>query len=126
MKILIADDEKEIGALFETLLKSRLADSKIDVVVNGAEAVDAFRTANHDFLLMDVRMPVKDGYQACLEIQELCRKEKLKMPRIIFYTGYGVSEEIEALLADKTHFALLKKPVIAEDVINTFKTMMRE
>jgi len=124
MKILIADDQKDIRLLFKTFLRCGFLGSEIDVVVNGAEAVSAFRDENYDVLLMDLRMPVKDGYQACLEIQEICRKENLKMPFIIICTGFTASKEVENLLADKTHYALLHKPVSCEQIIDTIKTIM--
>jgi len=123
MKILIADDEKEIRSLFKTFLHCEFPDSRIDMVVNGAEAVDAFRAGDYDFLLMDLHMPVKDGYQACLEIREICRKENLKMPFIIFCTGFSISKEIKEMVADKTHYFMLQKPVTYEKVIDTFKSL---
>jgi CheY-like chemotaxis protein len=123
MRILIADDEKEIRALFTTILSSNISDSQVDVVVNGAEAVDAFRTGNYDVVLMDIYMPVKNGYEACLEIQEICRIEKLKMPFVIFCTAYAISKEIEKLLEDKIHYSLLQKPVTCEQIIDIFKTI---
>ncbi|MDD5434961.1 MAG: response regulator [Nitrospira sp.] len=123
MKILIADDVKEVRLLFKAVLRCEFINSKVDVVVNGAEAVDAFRTVNYDVLLMDLYMPVKDGYAACLEIQEICRKEKLKMPFVIFCTGYTAPKEIKKLIADKTHYALLRKPVDCEKLIDTIKAL---
>ncbi|MDD5519620.1 MAG: response regulator [Kiritimatiellae bacterium] len=123
MKILIADDETMIGSLFKMILSAEYSASSIDVVVNGAEAVDAFRAGNYDILLLDLHMPVKDGYQACLEIQEICRQEKREMPFVIFCTGFGIAKKIQEITADKTHFALLHKPVTCDKIINTFKAI---
>jgi CheY-like chemotaxis protein len=103
------------------ILSSAYSASNIDVVANGAEAVDAFRAGNYDVLLLDIHMPVKDGYQACLEMQEICRQEKREMPFVIFCTGFSVSKEIQEITADKTHFALLHKPVTCEQIVDTFK-----
>lgn len=123
MRILIADDEVEVGRVFKTLLRSQIPNSSIDAVVNGAEAVDAFRNGGYDVVLLDVRMPVKDGYHACREIQELCRRDKLKIPFVIFYSGYGVTDEIEKLLADESHYAFINKPVTCEQLIATIRTI---
>ena len=123
MRILVADDVIEIRTLFTTILSRRLLDSTIDAVVNGSEAVDAFRTGNYDVIVLDIQMPVKDGYQACLEIQELCGQEKRKMPFVIFCTGSSIPKEIKKLLADKTHFALLKKPMDCHQIIETFEAV---
>jgi len=123
MKILIADDEQEVRFLFKALLRNRLSDSRIDMVINGAEAVNACRTGNYDVLLMDVRMPVQDGYRACLEIQEICRQENLKMPFVIFCTGFTLPKEIEQLITDNTHYALLRKPATPEQIIDILKSV---
>ena len=72
---------------------------------------------------MDINMPIKDGYQACLEIQEICRQENLKMPFVIFCTGFTLPKEVEKLIADKTHYALLQKPVDCEQIAEIFKTL---
>jgi len=123
MKILIADDVKEIRLLFNAVLSCEFLNSKVDAVVNGAEAVDAFRTVNYDVLLMDLYMPVKGGYDACLEIKDMCAKEKLKMPFVIFCTGYTAPKEIKKLIADKKHYALMRKPVDCEKLIDIIKSV---
>ena len=86
MNILIADDEKGIRALFKTYFLNELSDSAVDVVVNGVEAVDTFRAGNYDVLLLDLNMPEKSGYEALIDIQEICREEKRIMPFVIFCT----------------------------------------
>ena len=124
MRILVADDEKGIRALFKTYFRNELLDSTVDVVVNGVEAVDTFRTGDYDVLLLDLNMPEKDGCQALLEIQEICRKEKRTMPFVIFCTGFIVPKEVEKLITDKTHYSLLQKPVTYEQIAAIFKTLM--
>lgn len=123
MRILIADDEREMRELFKAVVLSEFPDSIVDMVVNGAKAVDAVRTGNYDILWLDVSMPVKDGYKACMEIREICRQEKLKMPFVIFCTAYTAPKEIEEITVDKTHYALLRKPATYEKIINIIKAV---
>lgn len=123
MRILIADDEKGIRALFKTYFLNESSDSTVDVVANGVEAVDAFRTGNYDVLLLDLNMPEKSGYEACMEIREICGQEKRMMPVVIFCTGFTVPEEVEKLIADKAHYALLQKPVTYKQIVDTFKAL---
>jgi CheY-like chemotaxis protein len=125
MKILIADDEIRVRSLFKMILSSKFPDSIIDLVVNGAEAVDYFQKGNHDILLLDLSMPVKSGCQAFLEIQEICRKENLKVPYVIFCTGLPIPEELEEIAADTSHCTILQKPVAYEDLIETFTAVLK-
>ena len=123
MRILIADDEKELGRMFKTMLRSRMPKSYIDLVVNGAQAEDSMRNGNYDVVLLDGSMPDKDGYDVCLEMKEICKQRGLKMPFVIFCSGYEASEEMKELLADKSHYAFLQKPVKWEQLIATIEAV---
>ena len=125
MNILIADDEIKLRSMFKTILSSEFPDNSIDMAVNGVEAVDSFRKGNYDILLLDLNMPVKNGCQAFLEIQEICRKENPKMPYVIFCTGFPVPEELEEIAADTSRCSILQKPVTYENLIGTFKALIK-
>ena len=118
MKILIADDEIEAMDLFRMMLR-KVPDSQIDMVVNGEAAVEAFRQSNPDIIIMDVNMPVKSGYQASMEIAELCRQNNLRLPLTIFCSGSEMTEEIKTLVADKSRYVYFVKPVSRETLIKT-------
>ena len=72
MKILVVDDEQRI----RKLVKDFLVRKNYEVVeaANGKEAVDIFFEDN-DFTLviLDVMMPIMDGWQVCREIREYSR-----------------------------------------------------
>jgi CheY-like chemotaxis protein len=68
MRILAADDHPTNRLVIETLM-SPLA-SIITVVKDGAEAVAASEAAPYDVVLMDLHMPVMDGYQATRAIRQ--------------------------------------------------------
>ena len=62
-KILVVDDEKDITEL----LRKKLSHSGYDVktAANGKEAVELAAREPFDLIMMDIVMPVMDGYQAC-------------------------------------------------------------
>ncbi|MBN2614675.1 MAG: response regulator [Bacteroidales bacterium] len=68
-KILIAEDEFMGKKYLEKLLVSRRA--KLQFANNGEEAVRAVKNERFDMVLMDLKMPVKNGFDATMEIKEL-------------------------------------------------------
>ena len=68
-KILIAEDNTINQQVVEILCK-RLG-YQCDVVFDGEEAVELIKKTNFDLILMDIQMPVMDGYTAT----QIIRKE---------------------------------------------------
>jgi signal transduction histidine kinase/DNA-binding response OmpR family regulator len=67
-KVLLADDNELNQRLASTYLKS--FGLKVDVATNGEEAVTMFPKTKYDLVLMDIQMPLLDGYQAAKQIRE--------------------------------------------------------
>ncbi len=74
---------------------------------NGAEALDAIDAAPYLAVLMDVRMPVMDGYEAIARIRDL--PDYVDMPVIALSAGVLNSEVERALAAGVDHY--LSKPI---------------
>lgn len=66
--ILIAEDNASNYRLFETVLKKNYT---LIHAWNGQEAVTLFKEYAPDFILMDIKMPVMDGYEAVAEIRKI-------------------------------------------------------
>ena len=90
-KILIAEDE-EINFFF---LKEALRNSQVTILwgKNGKEAVEIFEQ-NDDIalILMDIKMPVMDGYQA------MARIKKMRQVPVIAQTAYAMAGERERII----------------------------
>ncbi len=85
--ILVAEDVKVNYLVIEKALQR--TGVNLLWVKNGQEAVETCRSRDDiDLILMDIRMPVKDGYEATREI----RKENKDIP-IIAQTSYAMSED---------------------------------
>ena len=61
-RILLADDDTSIRKVVRAMFKKTT--HTLDVVKDGREAVEAVRTERYDFILMDLSMPVMDGFEA--------------------------------------------------------------
>ena len=66
-RILVVDDKKENLQVVVDLLK--LAGFETNEAVNGEDAIAKFEEWNPDLILMDLRMPVMDGYEATRRIK---------------------------------------------------------
>jgi len=86
-KVLVVDDEPDIV----TLIKSRLEANGYDVVsaYNGKEGVEKAEEAQPDMILLDLMMPIMDGYEAG---QKLKQNSKTKHIPIILFTAASAEE----------------------------------
>ncbi|HAI98058.1 TPA: two-component system response regulator [Candidatus Peribacteria bacterium] len=66
--ILIAEDEEFIANLYKLNLERHGVD--VDIVADGAAAIDAIDAKQPDILLLDLLMPNKNGYQVLEHIRQ--------------------------------------------------------
>jgi signal transduction histidine kinase/DNA-binding response OmpR family regulator len=89
LKILLAEDNEDLRRLFSFQLRS--AGAHVDTAVNGQHAVERFRAGSpYDLVLIDIQMPVMDGYTAAA----LMRETNTTTP-IIACTARVMTEEIK-------------------------------
>ncbi|MCP4746249.1 MAG: response regulator [Desulfobacteraceae bacterium] len=91
-KILLAEDFHHNRIIVQQYLKK--TPFIIDIAENGAEAVHKFTSQTYDLVLMDMQMPVKDGYTATREIREFEKANGLTPAPVISLTAYALSEDI--------------------------------
>lgn len=88
-KILIAEDEPSLRSVLSKKVKS------LGYIVfeakNGEEAVDQFKKEKPDLILLDVVMPIKNGFDV---LEEIKMKQKSKIP-VIILSNLNESQDIE-------------------------------
>lgn len=92
IRVLLADDSSDNQILVSKIL--RMAGATVEVVANGREAVEKARKEKYDVLLMDLQMPIMDGYEATAEL----RKTGFQIP-IVALTAHALIEEKQRCLA---------------------------
>jgi DNA-binding NarL/FixJ family response regulator len=104
IRVLLADDQKLLRAGFRVLLERGDDIEVVGEAADGAEAVDAARTARPDVVLMDIRMPVLDGLEAT---RRIVADELLRGVRVVVLTTFELDEYVfEALRAGASGFLL--------------------
>jgi len=91
MRILLVDDTPENRMLIQTYL--RKTEHTIEVAENGEVALGMFKTAPYDVVLMDMQMPVMDGYTATREIRKWETEGGKKVTPVIALTADAMSED---------------------------------
>jgi CheY-like chemotaxis protein/two-component sensor histidine kinase len=111
-RILIADDHPENRLLLKSLLE--VAGFSILEVENGKEALEAFEKQAPDFIWMDMRMPVMDGYEAVRQIRQRPGGDKLPIVAITASAFREQRPEILASGCDDTVFKPFREHEIFE------------
>ena len=91
-RILVVDDEADSRRILRDLLAS--TDYEMTEAVNGEQALAAVAKQRPDLILMDIQMPVLDGYEATRRIKA---DPALKDVPIIVVTSYALSGGDEAM-----------------------------
>ena len=117
-KILIADDEPNIVISLEFLLKRE--GYEVVVAHNGAEALERVRAERPDLAILDVMMPLRNGFEVC---QDLRQDPDFKDLRIMMLTAKGRDTEVSkglALGAD----VYMTKPFSTRELLAKVKTLI--
>ncbi|MCX6247224.1 MAG: response regulator transcription factor [Bacteroidetes bacterium] len=85
-RILLAEDDRNLGNILKNFLDVK--GFATTLCINGQEAVDAFHKKEFDFCILDIMMPVRDGFSVAKEI----RSSNQKVP-IMFLTAKSLQED---------------------------------
>ena len=115
-KVMLVDDNQ----INQEIIIGLLEHSKIelDIASNGKEAIDMFETDKYALILMDIQMPIMDGYEAT----QIIRQKDKKIP-IIALSANAMREDIEksALYGMNSH---INKPIDVDKLYNTLLQYM--
>jgi two-component system response regulator ResD len=115
-KILVVDDESSIREALSKVLHAE--DYEVVSAENGQEAIEKFGQEKIDLLLLDLGLPVKDGWGT---LEWLARVNPL-LPIIIITGRHAQRELAEAAGAD----ALMEKPLNVPRLLQTIRELVDE
>jgi PAS domain S-box-containing protein len=121
LSILLVDDSEDNRLLVEAYLKK--TPYRIDTAENGRIAIEKFISKRYDLVLMDVRMPVMDGYEATRAIRKWEMEKGKEATPIIALTAHAQKEaELKSLDAGCTTH--LTKPVRKAELLETISQIV--
>ena len=117
-KILIVDDEPNIVMSLEYTFKKN--NFEVFIARDGQEALDIVKTNYPDMIILDVMMPMVDGYAT---IEQIRKDDNLKHSKVIFLSAKNKESDIEkgmALGAD----AYMTKPFSIKKVVEKVEELL--
>lgn len=106
--ILVVDDDDGVRETMSDVLN--VIGYDVDSASNGNEAVNMERSKHHDIILMDVRMPIMNGIDACKEIKKFDTTS-----RVVFITAYANNGDRQEM--ERIGCKMMEKPVNMTDLV---------
>ena len=112
-KILIADDEEVVRVTLDGILRKG-GGYETDFAVNGEEVLEKINKEVYGLVLLDIVMPLMDGY----EVLKRIREKHPDLP-VVFISGKGAADKVMESLSQYHLTGLIEKPFTMEKVLDT-------
>ncbi len=124
LRVLVVEDN-EINQKVATKMLMKL-NSDVDVVSDGALALDAVKTKHYDFVLMDCLMPVMDGYECThrIRLYEKSINARTRLPIIAMSANVRKKDQDKCYASGMDDF--LSKPVTLDAIRRIISKWMHE
>lgn len=117
MRLLLAEDEKEMSAAVETILKHN--NYSVDCVYNGADALDYLETGLYDGAILDIMMPKMDG----ITVLKKVRAENIDVPVLLLTAKSEIDDKVGGLDAGADDY--LTKPFAMKELLARVRSITR-
>ena len=117
MRLLLAEDEKEMADALEAVLKHNRY--LVDTVSNGTDAYDWIRNTDYDGVILDIMMPQMSG----LEVLERIRREGNPVPVLLLTAKSEVDDKVQGLDLGADDY--LTKPFAMKELLARIRAMTR-
>jgi CheY-like chemotaxis protein len=115
-RILIVDDFDDNRAMYAEYLSS--SGYEVEQASNGREAVEAALRTLPDLIVMDLSLPVMDGWEATRQLKADVRARHIP---VVVLTGHALSPDVEEAGVD----AFLAKPCLPETLVEKIEELLR-
>ena len=109
-RVLIVDDEVHLSSLISESLEME-GDLTVESASNGLEGLEKYKTLQPDIVIMDINMPVMDGYESSFRIKSFDPNAK-----ILLLTGNPNDLRARKTLEEGLALTILLKPLKLTDL----------
>ena len=118
-KILLVDDEADIVSTFKMILE--MNNFEVDGYTNPLSALSNFKPNEFGLLILDIRMPVMNGFELFKKIKEIDNKAEACF--ITAYEDYREKFKESFPMLDEAKY-FIRKPKAIEDLVNHVATLL--
>ncbi len=117
MRLLVAEDEREIGKALKLILER--SKYSVDWVDNGTDALEYLLTGSYDGAVLDIMMPGQDGIAVLMAL----RRAGLSTPVLLLTAKAELSDRVAGLDAGADDY--LPKPFASSELLARVRAMLR-
>ena len=117
MRLLLAEDEKSLARAVSAILEKN--NFSVDVVYDGADALDWLRAGNYDGAVLDIMMPKMDG----ITVLKTIRAEGNMLLVLLLTAKSEIDDKVEGLDSGANDY--LTKPFAAKELLARIRAMTR-
>jgi two-component system response regulator VicR len=119
-KILLVDDEKELAEMVGSFLAEK--GYQVDLAFDGEEGFNKAKSEKPDLIILDVKLPKKDGYEVCEDLRDL--EETKHIPIMMLTARNSTAEENIGFAAGADDY--LKKPYDLDILLHKVKELLNK
>ncbi len=117
-KVLVIDDEPEITEIISAFLSN--AGYEVKVENSSVEGMNVVKSFMPDVILLDIMMPVMDGYEVCSRLK---KEPTLAQIPVLFLTGKDAKDDA-GMSFQSGGDLFIKKPFSCERLLNMVKMVL--
>lgn len=120
-KILAVEDDKYLASIYQMKLKNQ--GYNVELATNGEEGLGKAKTFQPDLILLDLMMPVMDGYAM---LNELKKDPKLKDIKVIILTNLGQEGDIQQAVDHGVLDYVVKTDTATTEIIDKIEKLLAQ
>lgn len=120
-KVCIVDDDAAIREIYS--VKFMAEDFDVISARDGQEGIDIIAREHPDIILLDIQMPIKDGFEV---LRELAADQVLRKIPVIILSNVDDEQTFRKVGEFSTHFYLIKSLVTPQRVVDTVREVLRD